>query len=253
MEGVNVLVWDIETSPLITYTWGAYESNALEIIQDSQILCFAYKWLGQNKTYVLGQDDDTDYKPGVINDFELVQKIRELFDKADIVVAHNGNSFDQKIANTRMMYYGMTPPSSYQQIDTKRVAKKYGRFTRNKLDDLGRFFKIGEKMHHEGWDMWQGVLNGDKRMWKMMKDYCKQDVVLEEQLYLKLRPWMDAHPSISVIGDMPDSCPKCGSDNLRQGGFMATKTGKRKRYQCLDCGGWCSGRLIGGIKPEYIN
>lgn len=249
---VNILVWDCETSPLKMWAWGAYEASALEVIEQSQILCFAYQWLGQ-KTKVFGQDDMPGYKPGVNDDKELVNEIHRLFNKADIIIAHNGDSFDQKTAQARMMIHGLLPPEPYMQIDTKKVAKKYGRFSRNKLDDLGKMFGLGEKMHHEGWDMWKGVMEGDKKMWGMMKSYCKQDVDLEVKLYLYLRPWIQNHPSMSVIGDMPDVCPKCGGTNLRQGGFFATKTGKRKRYQCLECGGWCSGRVMVGERVNYIN
>jgi len=232
MNEVNILIWDIETSPMISYNWSAYQSDALEVIEEPQILCFAYKWYGTKNVRVLGQDDMPDYKPGVLNDFELVKVIHELFSKADIVVAHNGNAFDQKIAHSRMMVHGMNPPEPYQQIDTKLVAKRIGRFSKNKLDSLGEQLGLGRKMEHEGWGLWKKVLSGDKKAWATMKAYNKQDVLLEEKLYLRLRPWINNHPSLSVMSDMPEVCPKCGSSEMRQGGFFATKTGKRKRYQC---------------------
>lgn len=239
----RILVWDIETSPMISYNWSAYESNALEIIEEPQILCFAYKWLGDKSVTVIGQCDLAGYKAGRNDDRKLVALIHQLFDQADIVVAHNGDSFDQKTAQSRMMAHGMKPPSPYKQIDTKKVAKKYGRFSRNKLDDLSKQFGFGRKMENEGWALWKKVLGGDKKAWETMKKYNKIDVELEEKLYLHLRPWIQNHPSISVLTDRPDSCVKCGSSNMRTGGFFATKVGRKKRYQCLDCGGWCHGRV----------
>lgn len=254
MEGeAKILVWDIETSPMISYNWGAYESNALEIIQEPTILCFAYKWLGDKNIRVIGQDDFKGYKPGVLDDKKVVAEIHRLFDEADIVVAHNGNSFDQKTAQARMVVHGMNPPSPYKQVDTKLVAKKIGRFSRNKLDDLSGQFGFGHKMEHEGWAMWKKVLMGEKKAWKMMKDYNKIDVELEEKLYLRLRPWMTNHPNMALLNDMPDTCPKCNGENFRKGGFTFSNVGKRKRYQCKDCGTWVSGRIILNSDVKYIN
>lgn len=249
----RILVWDIETSPMISYNWSAYQSDALEVIEEPQILCFAYKWLGDKKVKVLGQDDFKPFKPGILNDKLLVTEIHRLFNEADIIVAHNGDSFDQKTAQSRMMVWGLTPPSPYKQIDTKKVLKKYGRFSKNNLTNICNQFGLGVKTANEGWDMWKKVLQGNKKAWKQMKEYNKHDVELEEKLYLKLRPWIQNHPSVALIGDIPEACPKCSGEKFRRGGFTYTNTGRRKRYQCLSCGGWVSGRLIGGNKPEYIN
>ena len=127
----RILIWDIETSPMISYNWSAYESNALEVIEESQILCFAYKWLGDRKVKVVAQDDFVGYKKGEMNDKQVVMAIHKLFDEADIIVGHNSDSFDNKTAQSRMMVWGLTPPSPYKQIDTKKVLKKYGRFSKN--------------------------------------------------------------------------------------------------------------------------
>lgn len=248
----KILIWDLESSPMISYNWTAYDSSAVEVIEESKILCFAYKWLGDKKTRVIGQDDFETFVPGKNDDFEVVQAIWNLFDEADIIIAHNGDSFDQKVATARFMAYGMKPPSPYVQIDTKKVAKKYGRFARNKLDDLCKQFGFGGKLEHEGWPLWKGCLMGDLKSWKKMKKYNKKDVDLEEKLYLHLRPWITNHPSLSVLNDMPDTCPTCNSSSMRQGGFFATKTGKKKRYQCLDCGRWCSGRLLIKNDVQYV-
>lgn len=243
MNQAKILIWDCETSPLLVWTWGAYQANAVDVIEQSQLLCYAYKWAHEKTIHVIGQDDDPNYIPGKNNDEWLTKELHKLFDEADIIIAHNGDSFDQKVAQGRMMVHNLLPPSPYKQIDTKKVAKKYGRFATNKLDDLGEVFNLGRKTKHEGFDMWLKVMDGDASAWNKMKKYCKQDVNLENKLYLKLRPWIQSHPSVSVINDMPDTCPACASTQLRQGGFFTTKTGKYKRYQCLGCGKWCHGRL----------
>ena len=250
---MRILLFDIETSPIISYNWRLWKSNAIDVVEDWQILCFAYKWLGEKKTRVVGQDDFKGWKPGVNNDTKLVQALHALFNEADVIIAHNGDKFDIKRANTRFMVHHLKPPEPYRTIDTLKVARKVGAFSSNKLDYLVQQLDLGEKIDSGGIETLKDVLAGKKKAWKELKQYNKVDIDILEKLYLTLRPWMTNHPSLAIYNDMPASCPKCGSEHLRRGGFFATKVGKRKRYQCLECGGWCSGRLIESTLVEYVD
>jgi DNA-directed RNA polymerase subunit RPC12/RpoP len=247
----KVLIYDIETSPIIGYTWGVWEQNVIEVIEDWQILSVAWKWLGEKKTHVLGQDDLRGYVPGVNDDSAIVAILWDLFDEADIVVAHNGNSFDQKKSQARMMIRGLTPPSPYKQIDTKCIAKKYAAFTRNNLkhlaNDLNTFNKKGDA---GGFETWQGCLAGDKKAWATMKKYNKQDITTLEDLYLKLLPWMQTHPTAGE----KNACPKCGSKELQYRGFAVTNVAKYRRVHCQNCGGWSRERIaIKDDKQVFVN
>lgn len=254
MRKSRVLLYDIETSPLIIYSWGIWETNAIKVIKESQILCFAYKWLDEKKVHTIGQDDFKSHKPGLNNDKDVVQALRDLFDEADVVIAHNGNSFDQKICQARMMKHNLAPPSPYKQIDTKLVAKRFGRFESNKLDDLGKTFSIGQKLETGGFATWEGCMAGDKKSWKKMKKYNKQDVVLLEEVYLRLRPWIVNHPGMNMLNEDSDGCPKCGSHKLQKRGFRITGTNVYQQVQCQACGGWSRLRLSDkSIKPTFVN
>ena len=133
----RILLYDIETSPNLAWVWGKYEQNVIEYDREWHMLCFAYKWLGDRTTHVLSLPDFKTYKRDPEDDKELVAALYALFDEADVVIAHNGDSFDQKKAHARFVYHNMTPPAPYKQIDTKKVAKRYFNFDSNKLDDLG--------------------------------------------------------------------------------------------------------------------
>jgi hypothetical protein len=195
----------------------------------------------------------------VNNDKEVVKKIHELFDEADIVVAHNGNSFDQKKVQARMMIHGMNPPSPYKQIDTKLVAKRFAAFTRNNLKWLNKDLDLkNQKGDPGGFKTWQGCLAGDKKSWKIMKKYNKGDITSLEDLYLRLLPWISNHPNMARIKGLPDACPKCGVPHKMQlRGTRVTNVGKYLRYQCQNCGGWGSARTAFGkdedVKPSYVN
>jgi hypothetical protein len=244
MRQPRILLWDLETSPLITYAWEIYEANAIKVIKDSQMLCFAFKWLGDKTVQVLGQDDFKGYKPGINNDLNVVKALRELFDEADVLIAHNGRSFDTKVAQARMIAHGLQPPSPFREIDTKTVAKRYGRFTSNKLDDLGKTLGLGQKLDTGGFKLWEGCLAGDEKSWRTMKRYNKQDVVLLEQLYLHLRPWIQNHPAMNILSGNPDACPKCGSIDLKRNGLRHSNGGTYQEYQCNNCGGYSRKRIM---------
>jgi len=240
----KILFFDIEISPIISYNWRLWQSDAIDIVEDWQILCFAYKWADEKRVHVVGQDDFKSWKPGVNNDEDVVKALHKLFDEADIVVGHNGDGYDIKKVNARMIFHKLKPPSPFRTVDTLKVARKVAGFSSNKLANLVEQLDLGKKMDAGGIDVLKGVLKGVKKDWKHLKEYNKMDVVILERLYYELLPWMTNHPSLAVLNDQPDACPKCGSTNLRKGGFYITKTGKRKRYQCLSCGGWTKGRKI---------
>ena len=75
-----------------------------------------------------------------------------------------------------------------------------------------------------------------------MVEYNKRDVVLLEKIYLHFRPWITNHPNISVLKDMENGCPACGSNNLMKMGTDITQTGRVQQYQCKDCKKWSRGK-----------
>lgn len=236
----RVLIYDIETSYLVTKTWGIYESNAIGqgkgIIKDFQILCFSYKWLDEGKVYAVSQTDFKNYEPGVNNDFNVVKKLRDLFNEADIVIAHNGNQFDQRKARARMIYHNLIPHTPIFQIDTKLVARRHFGFTSNKLDDLAAYFGIPGKLNVGGIETWDGCLEGDKKAWRRMIKYNKQDVVVLELVYLKMLGWMTTHPNLANISDKPDVCPYCESEGpFEDIGVKRTPMNKYRMFRCLNC------------------
>lgn len=239
---MRTLIYDIETSYIIGATWGIYQQDVMKVIQDWQILMFAYKWLGEKKTHIVSQDDFKDYKKGKLNDYNVVKRLHELFSEADIVVAHNGNSFDQKKAQARMMIHKMTPPEPYMQIDTKLEVKRVAAHTSNKLSDLAQSLELTHKLDAGGLSTWTGCMEGDPKAWKRMKTYNRGDVITLEELYLEIRPWMKNHPNFNVLENTLDRCTKCGSPDMVARGFYVTKTGKRQRYLCKDCGAWSQDR-----------
>lgn len=235
----RILLYDIENSPALGYTWGKYEQDVIEFERDWYLLSFAYKWAGEKTVRVLALPDFKTYKKDHYDDKELTKAIWELMDEADVVIGHNSDSFDNKKVQTRMVVHGFAPPSPYKTVDTLKVARKYFRFSSNKLDDLSKTLGIGRKVPHTGFKLWKDCMAGDLKAWALMKRYNKQDVVLLEQVYEALKGWINNHPRIGST----KTCPNC-EGNLQSRGFAITRTGKKNRYQCNSCGAWTQGPLI---------
>lgn len=239
----KIALIDIETAPSLGYVWGKWEQDVIDFEKGWYILSFAVRWFGEKKTTVYGLDDFKTYKKDKENDVELVKKLWEVFDNADVIIAHNGDEFDIKKANARFVSHGMTPPSSYKTVDTKKVAKKYFRFDSNKLDDLGNYLGVGRKVQTGGFQLWRDCMVGVKAAWRKMKEYNGNDVDLLLSIYLKLRPWMSNHPNLNIFSGTTASCPICNKGPLIRRGYGITLTGKRPRFQCKSCGGWSSGKI----------
>lgn len=249
----KILFIDIETSSQKGYFWGSkWETNIIEIIEDAQIICFSAKWLGGQHT-TKGLLDYRGYKKGVVDDENIVTDIHDLLDEADIVVTQNGISFDNKVINARFIKHGLPPPSPYKMIDTKVEAKRYLRLPSYSLDDMCKYFGIGKKMAHEGFELWKDCIAGSKTAWANMKKYNAKDVQLTETLYKKLRPFMKTHPNFSVYSDK-NNCPKCGSSNVHARGYTANSSTMFQRAQCNACGGWFRfGKAMMKIKNTRTN
>src|ERR1035437_5522839 len=140
-NGPKVLVLDIETSPIISYTWGLWDQNVglNQIVEDWSVLSFSAKWYTDAKGNTYGPHDKVMYFDqskikDVRDDKTLLLEVWKLLDDCDILLSQNGVKFDHKKLNARFVLNGMKPPSSYRHIDTLRIAKKYFALTSNKLE-----------------------------------------------------------------------------------------------------------------------
>ena len=250
----RILLYDIETAPPIVAAWERYETNVLWEERPGYMLCYAYKWLGEARTHVVGLPDFKTYKRYPHDDKLLVQSLYELFSEADIIIAHNGDSFDQRTAKARFLKYNLGPPAPFKQIDTLKVSRKHFRLPSHKLDDLAQYLGVKRKIRTGGIDLWYDVTHGDMKAWSKMMRYNQQDVRVLEDVYLKLRPWMSGHPGLNLYGQ-PHKCPYCGSGPLQYRGFRLTKTLRYHRLQCQNCGGWSSERESDKtfVKPVLVS
>ena len=112
----------------------------------------------------------------------------------------------------------------------------------NKLDYLCKFLGINVKINTGGFELWERCIHGDEKALKSMDEYCRQDVVILEELYLKLRPYIHSHPNVGLYIDSNVTvCPNCGSDKLKWGNKYITPASKFYTARC-ECGAFVRSR-----------
>lgn len=245
----KILLFDIETTPHLSFTWGKYQQDVVAFIKHSHMLSFSAKWL-RGAQVTKGLIDYPGYRKDKHNDRLLTLDLWHYLDEADIVVAHNGRAFDTKKVNARFSFHHIAPPSPYKLVDTKEMSKRCFNFTSNSLDDISQYLGLGKKLPHEGIELWIECMHGDPKAWKKMLRYNAHDVVLLEAIYLHMLPFMEQHPNMSTLREGM-ACPKCGSTQIHALGEQRTQSTVYQRYQCQSCGGWGravkNGRKLNGI------
>lgn len=241
--GPRILFLDIETTPLLGYTWGIWEQNVIETLEDWFMLSFAYRWAGENRVTVKALPDYVGYKKNLKNDRLLIKELHQLLNSCDIAIAHNGDAFDFKKANARFIYHKLKPPAPYRTIDTLKILRRHFKLDSNKLDAACGFLGIGRKLPHTGKHLWFGCMGGDRKSWAKMRRYNAHDVSLLSALYEYVKPWSPNLPNLNLYSG-GHGCPSCQSNNIVKNGKSYARSVIRQRYHCKDCGSWHAGERI---------
>lgn len=234
---LRILVYDVETAPIVAYCWSLWDNNVAlnQIVSDWHLLSWSAKWMNEKKVMY----SDSRGKKNVQDDKHLLKSIWPLLDEADIVVTQNGIRFDQRKLNARFVLNGINPPSPSKHIDTLKIAKKHFGFTSNKLEYMtDKLCKKNKKLKHKkypGFELWKGCLNDELEAWKEMEKYNKADVLSLEELYLVLRKW-DQTVNFNLYHDDHKFICSCGSSKFKKKGYHYTAVGKFQRFLCLSCG-----------------
>lgn len=232
----KILLLDIETLPHWGKTWGFYNQNISQdqIIKYACVLAWAAKWLFDSE--VMG--DILTPKEAIARDNKrIIESVYELINKADIIVAHNGDHFDIRWLKAEFIRHGFKPTLPFLTIDTKKIAKKEFFFPTNRLNTINDYLGLQRKMDTGGFSLWNGCDAGDQASLDKMMEYNKVDVGALEDLYIELRPWIHSHPNVALYEEGDSlSCPNCGGTNLVFGGYYHTLVNKYLSLRCESCG-----------------
>lgn len=234
----RVLVYDIECSPIVAYTWDLkpYRLPIDNIVEHPRLLCVGAQWLGDKRVQLFSE-----WQHGRQG---MLENMHRLLSEADVVAGYNSRGFDTPWVLAELAREGFTPPAPFAQVDLYREARQF-RLPSHKLQYVStQLFRLSGKLSTGGFGLWKSVLDGDPKAQAKMARYCKGDVKLTAELYEKMLPWMKKAPNWALYSDDPDQfgCPKCGAADLEKRGFAYTPLGKFQQFACKACGGWSRGK-----------
>lgn len=230
MTGPRILTIDIETSPNLAHVWGLWQQNVglTQLLEVSEVICWGAKWHDEDRVMFRSNFHD--------GHDAMIAEAWELLDQADIAVTYNGLPFDIPHLNREFLLAGLDPYSEPQHVDLLKTVKKRFKFPSNKLAYVVQALGLPYKLETGGHELWVGCLLDDPSAWKLMKEYCCNDVVIEELLYDHVRPWIKGHPHMGLFLGEDFACQNCGGLLFKRNGWAYTKLSKFQRYKCKNCG-----------------
>jgi len=230
----HIAVVDIETMPGMAYFFNVFEQNISDemIVSDPCMLSWSGKWLNGTQIF---SDILTPDEARTRDTARITKSIWEFLRGADVVIGHNYSGFDVKHINTEFLINNL-PPLKYTVIDTYHIAKKYFRFSRNKMKTINRQLGIKEKIDNDGFPLWRGCCEGNPESLKLMHEYNDGDVLATEDLFYRFRPYI-TNLNVALYNELEThQCPVCGSENLQIDGWYYTPAGKWESIRCQNCG-----------------
>lgn len=242
---MRILLLDIETAPHLAQVWGLWNQNVglPQLVESGYTLCWAAKWLSEKEVMYRSRHTSSPKA--------MIRAVHKLLNEADAVIHYNGTKFDIPTLQKDFLLYGLPPPAPFKQIDLLKTARRQFRFPSNKLDYVSQALEVGKKAKHAGHELWVKCMLGDEAAWRVMERYNRQDVLLLEKVYHKLKPWIKGHPNRGLYNpDDSEVCPTCNSTSYQKRGLAHTTTCSYHRYQCLSCGHWFRSVRNVGPKPS---
>lgn len=208
----------------------------MKLVKEKSIICIAYKWLGEKKTHIISIGDDVKrFQKDPFDDTYVIKEFQKVIEEADLAIAHNGDKFDMKFYNSRLLKHGLSP-LMIKTYDTLKAAKYYFSLHSNRLGDIAKYLEVDKKSKSElSW--WDDILfKSDRKALTSMEKYCIQDVNVLEQVYKKILPFVQGnHPTFGIKAD-GSKCPRCESQKTQKWGIYHAISNSYQKHKCKDCG-----------------
>lgn len=231
----NILIYDIETARMQAEVWwsGKQYVGGHQITSEPRIITIAYKWLGSDKVEYLKWDKNQ-------SDEKLIKKFLKVYNKADLVIGFNNDKFDNRFVNARALRYNLDVNVHVKSFDIMKQAKRLFRLPSYSMNSIAKYIGVETKLQHSGLQMWEAIQYGDKKeakkAMKLMIDYNVQDIIVTEQVYLRVRKYMKTPIHMGVLqGKEKHTCPTCGGNHVELDKTTYTAVGTIQRImKCKD-------------------
>ncbi len=225
----RVLIYDIETSRIQAEMWwsGKQYVSGNQITTDPRIISVAWKWLGEDEVYKLKWDKHQ-------SDEKLVTKFLEEYNKADMVIGFNNDSFDNRWINARALKYNLYVNTHVKSFDIMKQAKRLFRLAGYSMNSIAKYVGVETKLQHTGLIMWESIQHGTKKeakkAMKLMLKYNVQDIIVTEQVFLRVKKYMKMPIHLGVLsGGSKTTCPECGGTDVKLHKTSVTAAGTIQR------------------------
>lgn len=221
MAEPKILFFDIESTGL-NATFGT-------------ILCIGHKWFKQKNVYVPTILDDA---KSMLDDKALVRDFADTWNEADYVVSWFGKRFDVPMIESKMLKHKLGPLAPKYHLDLWEAARKYFKLHSNRLAAFEQYLGTESSKTAIDFDSWLRAAHGDKKAIAEVVDHCRKDVMVLEEVFVRMRPWLEKEPPRALFTGEQDACPSCGGKHIEKRGYKVAATRMYKQLHCLDCGKW---------------
>lgn len=222
MAEPRVLVWDIESTSL----------NAVF----GTILCIGYKWLGKPKVHVPSILDGNN--GNMLSDKHLVEEFATVFNTCDYHTTWYGERFDHPMVCSKLIKFGLPPLAPKPHLDLWKTARKRFKLHSNRLQAWEQFLGLENAKTPISFDAWLQAAHGDRKALATVKHHCKKDVLVLEEVFERMKPWLDCEPARGLMTGDHHGCPSCGSHDIERRGFKVAMTRMFQQFVCKGCGRW---------------
>lgn len=236
----KVLVYDIETTPVLAWIWRCGEQYVRhpqlhEDYNQTKIICITYRWMHQKKAKALVYDIKKQCDKKILVEFS------KLVGKADVVLGKNSARFDDKHINFRLFQNKLDPIPDWSKKcdDLERWMRRTFNMQSFALDYFAKLTTGAGKNDMCMQDWIDIVLHKDRKKLKKMVDYGLKDADDTAELIERVQPYVKPKYNMAQhYGDI--RCTNCGSKNIHKNGIRAG----RQNYYCKEHGGHAGSALI---------
>ena len=221
----RIMIYDIETCRVRAWVWwtGKGYTNHKSLIDEPKIITISWKWLGEDQIYYVTWDKNH-------CDKKLMVDFLKEYNKADMVIGYNNDSFDNRWINARAMKHNLDVNIHVKSYDIMKEEKKVFRVPSYSMAYMSKYSSVILKQGHEGIKMWEMIQTGtaeeQAEYLEKMVIYNIGDIAATEELYLRLRKYFGHRTHLGVLkGGERFSSPDTGSLNVELYRRQATPSG----------------------------
>lgn len=177
---------DLNFLPTCTYD---IEATSLPADMGFMLCCGIKPWGKPTKLFRI--DCTKGYQDARWDDSTLVKQVREELEKYRICIAWNGDDYDVRYINTRLVLNGLKPMSSdIMFVDPIWVARKRLRLHSNSLASVIEAFKLKTKKSPVNGHIWVKAMTGDKEALEYIVEHNLKDCEALEEVVRKISSLM---------------------------------------------------------------